>query len=69
MIEQKKLIDEDKNNVTKKIVYQKLNTIQLDMLSFDIDKEKIKDLIGLFAAKYKLSIEDTNDLFVRKIEL
>ena len=39
------------------------------MLSFDIDKEKIKDLIGLFAAKYKLSIEDTNDLFVRKIEL
>ncbi|CDW73398.1 UNKNOWN [Stylonychia lemnae] len=65
--EQKNYVELDKNNVTKQIVFAQLCSLQHEMLCFDLDKEKIKDLIQIFCHNYKLIQKDITDLNTRLV--
>jgi len=51
----------------RQIVVATLCSLTHDMLSFDIDRNRIKDLVSLFCDKYKLSAQDEQEIFVRPI--
>jgi len=45
-------------------VFTKLYAMEHDILSFDVDVEKVKELIIVFAQSYKLSYEHIEKLLV-----
>eukprot|EP00347_Sterkiella_histriomuscorum_P022699 403337490 len=63
--EHKNYIDLDRFNVTRQIVQAKLFSIQYDMLSLELDKEKIKDIIQRVAQNYELLKQDIFELMSR----
>jgi len=67
LAEQKGYIEKDKATYTKQIVFAKLCSLSHDMLCFDLDRERIKDLMQIFATSYKLGAPDVQELFVSTV--
>ena len=57
------------NKVTQQIVFAKLCSLSHDMLSFEglavKERDKIKDLVTLFARSYKLPRDDLDELLLK----
>lgn len=53
-LQETKNFEGDKSAMAKQIVFAKLLSLEHDMLCFDLDKAKIKELIGIFGQSYKL---------------
>mmetsp|Transcript_12677 Transcript_12677/g.12511 ORF Transcript_12677/g.12511 Transcript_12677/m.12511 type:complete len:174 (+) Transcript_12677:892-1413(+) len=52
-------------DLTREIVFAKLSSLSLDMMSFDIPRNKIKDLITIFAKRYRLQQDQIHEIYER----
>jgi hypothetical protein len=64
LTEQRNYVELDKVNVTRQIVFAKLGSLSHDMLGFDLNRDRIKDLVQIFADNYKLQHTDLQERFV-----